>query len=34
MPFGSTRGGTLRSPSQIGTFEDNQGQGSNCTNKT
>ena len=32
MPFGSTRGGTIRSPSQVGTFDDYEGQGLNHTN--
>merc|ERR1712176_445894 len=33
MPFGSTRGGTIRSPGQVGTFDDYEGQGLNHTNK-
>merc|ERR1719277_718054 len=32
MPFGSTRGGTIRSPGQVGTFDDYEGQGLNHTN--
>ena len=32
MPFGSTRGGTIRSPSQVGTFDDYEGQGLHYTN--